>query len=71
MRIDRKRKNPQCRFKGVTFYTALSYPCWTAKISTPQGCKNLGYFSTPEEAARAYNEAARKLFGEFARLNPL
>lgn len=31
----------------------------------------LGYYLTPEQAAAAYNGAARILFGEFAYLNPL
>ena len=31
--------------------------------------KKIGYFNTAEEAARKYDEKARELFGEFARLN--
>lgn len=38
---------------------------WLARINE----KFIGMFNTPEEAARAYDEAAKKLHGEFAFLN--
>ena len=42
---------------------------WQARIHVKHKPIFLGYFSTIEEAAMAYDEAARKYFGDFARLN--
>lgn len=42
-----------------------------ASIRVNKKLINLGYYLTPEEAAKAYNEAAVKYFGEFAGLNIL
>ena len=42
---------------------------YRAEISHQNKRKSLGYHDTPEEAALAYNEAARLYHGEFAYLN--
>lgn len=42
---------------------------WVAQIQYDGNKKHLGYFDTPEEAAVAYDDCARELHGEFAKLN--
>ena len=44
---------------------------WAARIRCPDTGKRLhvGQFHTPEEAARAYDDAARRIHGEFACVN--
>lgn len=64
----RKRPHNTSGFKGVTWHKHRRK--WLAQIK-PGGEKNhyLGYFPTAEEAARAYDAAARELHGEYATVN--
>jgi hypothetical protein len=55
-------------FKGVNWSGAKTHK-WQARIMRNGKRVFLGNFDTPEEAARAYDTAARELFGEHARLN--
>lgn len=63
----RKRKDNPYRFKGVTWHTRDE--SWRVRIRSNGKRIWLGYFSDEEAGARAYDEAARKLHGEFARVN--
>ncbi len=42
---------------------------WLAHIVYGYRTHRIGLFVTAEEAARAYDEKAKELYGEFARLN--
>jgi hypothetical protein len=54
-------------FKGVVWHKRAQR--WYARIQCLDREHHLGSFDHPESAARAYDAAARELFGEFARLN--
>jgi hypothetical protein len=54
-------------FKGVWWDEGRKK--WSAKIKVNYQAIHLGRYPTAEEAARAYDTAAREHFGEFARLN--
>ena len=56
-------------FKGIYCVERTTRNPWMAKIAVAKKQIYLGYYATPEDAARAYDEAAKKYFGEFARLN--
>jgi hypothetical protein len=55
------------KYKGVGWHKKNKK--WQVQIALNRKSKHLGYFVSETEAALAYNFAATKLFGEFARLN--
>jgi len=56
-------------FKGVSFHKASGK--WMAQMCGAGRRVYLGLFTDPKSAALAYNVAAQKQWGEFARLNPI
>ena len=63
------RTQTTSQFKGVCWYKA--YSKWKAYLWCKQLRLHLGYFNDEVAAARAYNHAALKHFGQFAKLNPV
>lgn len=60
-------RNTSSSFKGVSWDSSRNF--WHARIQFDKATTNLGFFMSELDAARAYNVAAIKHFGEYARLN--
>lgn len=59
------KKRGDSKYKGV----CRNKKNWSAQITLQKKKRHLGTFTHEIDAAKAYNEAATKYFGEFARLN--
>jgi hypothetical protein len=64
-----KIKKCSSKYKGVSWNKRLNK--WRAKITKDGKNTNIGLFSHESEAALAYNEKAKELFGEYAYLNKI
>jgi hypothetical protein len=58
-------------FKGVSNHKGCISKPWEARIRVDGVQLYLGIFSSEEDAAKAYDEAAKKYFGEFALTNEM
>lgn len=63
----RSRNDSTSHYKGVSWKMEASK--WVAQIQVNGKKKHLGYFVNEDDAARAYDDAALRYFGEFAHLN--
>lgn len=69
-RNQNKHKNNTSGYKGVSLRKDRNK--WVAKIRIDNNKRIfLGHFDNKEDAARAYNKAALKYHGEFAKLNEI
>jgi hypothetical protein len=65
--VHRKRPNCQSRYRGVSWHIRRNK--WAVQICYNGKHKTVGYFDDEIDAAKAYDEAAKKYHGEFAVLN--
>jgi hypothetical protein len=63
----RLKSSNKSGYKGVSWNKTANK--WQAQITSYGRRRYLGYFTTPEAAALAYDQAAKLLNGEFAKLN--
>jgi hypothetical protein len=65
MNANNHKRDPLA-YKGISLFRGK---VWEAYITFNYKRTHIGYFNTPEAAARAYDAKARELFREFAKTN--
>ena len=61
----KKKSTNTSGYKGVSFQNGK----WHSKITANGKQYHIGYYETKEEAAKAYDEKAKELHGDYARTN--
>lgn len=69
LRNQKKPASNTSGFKGVTY--SKTKRKWLARVILGRKVMLVGKFTAPEAAARAYDDAAVKHFGEFAKTNKM
>ena len=66
-----KARKGTSQFKGVSYHKTKRHKngYWNARIQIDGKRVNIGYFKNEKEAAIAYNHAAKKYHGKYARIN--
>lgn len=62
-------KNNKSDYRGVHWKKSVNK--WCSQITKKSKVFTLGSFDKKDDAAKAYNEAAKKHYGKFARLNKI
>ena len=68
----RKRAEKASRFKGIYWHKWKTGGCWRVELDKQIGGRRkrfIAYASIEEEAARLYDQLAKRHFGAFAKLN--
>lgn len=60
-------QNNSSGYKGVSWNSRSRK--WVAQIQVSHQKKHIGFFDSPVDAAIAYDNKAKELFGQYARLN--
>lgn len=71
MNSSKPKSKATSQYKGVHKLKLKNpnWKCWRSEIRLNKKAIYVGLFNTEKEAALAYNEAAKKYFGEYAKLN--
>ena len=64
---NQKSRTGSSKYKGVSW--SKQSQKWRVDLRYKEKANCLGFYASEEEAARAYDKSARKLHGDYARLN--